>query len=187
MPREDHELGGDLDRDEVERLLMEVQVISPYFRGFKDNIDMLAEALTVDRFEGGETILQEGEEGTWMGILLTGELEVVVNGAVVHRMFPGEIVGEMILWFGGVRQATVRAKQPGSVATILVSELQELSLQRPQVCVALCVRSAFLLSTTPLARPLATYCTHPISPTGRHLRCPDCHAIDAGRGTRQRQ
>ena len=158
-PQEDHELGGDLDRDEVERLLMEVQVISPFFRGFKDNIDMLAEALTVDRFEGGETILQEGEEGTWMGILLTGELEVVVNGGVVHRMFPGEIVGEMILWFGGVRQATVRAKQPGSVATILVSELQELSLQRPQVCAALGLRSAFLLSTTTLARPLATYCT----------------------------
>ena len=79
-PREDHEEGGDLDRDEVERLLMEVQSISPYFRGFKDNIDLLAESLTVDRFEGGETILQEGEEGTWMGILLTGELEVIVNG-----------------------------------------------------------------------------------------------------------
>ena len=185
-PREDHEEGGDLDRDEVERLLMEVQSISPYFRGFKDNIDLLAESLTVDRFEGGETILQEGEEGTWMGILLTGELEVVVNGGVVHRMFPGEIVGEMILWFGGVRQATVRAKQPGSVATILVSELQELSLQRPQVCAALGVRSAFLLSTTPLARPFG-HILHPISPTGRHLRCPDCHATDAGRGTRQRQ
>ena len=81
-PREDHEEGGDLDRDEVERLLMEVQSISPYFRGFKDNIDLLAESLTVDRFEGGETILQEGEEGTWMGILLTGELEVVV---VLHH------------------------------------------------------------------------------------------------------
>ena len=156
-PRKDHELGGDLDRDEVEQLLMEVQAISPYFRGFKDNIDMLAEALTVNRFDGGETILQEGEEGTWMGILLTGELEVVVNGGVVHRMFPGEIVGEMILWFGGVRQATVRAKQPGSVATILVSELQELSLQRPQVCAAPGMRSVFFLSTTPLARPLATH------------------------------
>ena len=132
-PREDHDEGGDLDRDEVERLLMEVQSISPYFRGFKDNIDLLAESLTVDRFEGGETILQEGEEGTWMGILLTGELEVVVNGGVVHQMLPGEIVGEMILWFGGVRQATVRARQPGSVATILVSDLQQLSLQRPQV------------------------------------------------------
>ena len=132
-PREDHEEGGDLDRDEVERLLMEVQSISPYFQGFKDNIDLLAESLTVDRFEGGETILQEGEEGTWMGILLTGELEVVVNGGVVHQMLPGEIVGEMILWFGGVRQATVRARQPGSVATILVSDLQQLSLQRPQV------------------------------------------------------
>ena len=134
-PAADHELGGNLDRDEVERLLMEVQLISPYFRGFKDNIDLLAEALTVDRSDNGETILQEGEEGTWLGILLTGELGVVVNGGVVHRMFPGEIVGEMILWFGGVRQATVRAKQPGTVATILVSELQELSLQRPQACV----------------------------------------------------
>lgn len=153
---EEHDPGDKLDRDEVERLLMEVQLISPYFRGFKDNIDMLAEALTVDRFDNGETILQEGEEGTWMGILLTGELEVVVNGGVVHRMFPGEIVGEMILWFGGVRQATVRAKQPGTVATILVSELQELSLLRPQVCAAPSMRSARLLATASTARPLAT-------------------------------
>jgi hypothetical protein len=34
---------------------------------------------------------------------------VIVNGNPVHRIKPGEIIGEMIVWFGGLRQATLKA------------------------------------------------------------------------------
>ena len=45
---------------------------------------------------------------------------MIVNGNPVHRIKPGEIIGEMIVWFGGVRQATLRAASSGVIATLLM-------------------------------------------------------------------
>ena len=143
-------------------------------------MDLLAECLSISRIEPGETIVQdrrraaasvarrvprapaetrarrspppqEGEQGTWIGILLRGGLEVIIGGKPVFHVDPGNFVGEMILWAGGVRQvshtppppcsyapawltgrvpgvfvaqASVRASGEGVIATILVSELQ---------------------------------------------------------------
>ena len=61
----------------------------------------------------------------------------MVNRKVVHKVKPGEIVGEMILWFGGVRQATVTATHSGFMATILMEELRDLSLSNPRVAMQL--------------------------------------------------
>ena len=83
------------------------------------------------------SVLQEGEEGTWLGILLRGSMEVQVNGVVVHQLKPGDVLGEMILWFGGKRQATVVSSTPGVIATILVDELEELALVEPAMCLQL--------------------------------------------------
>lgn len=51
-------LGNSLSNEETRRLLFEVQSISAYFRGFMEDIDMLADALSVTSFEMDETILQ---------------------------------------------------------------------------------------------------------------------------------
>ena len=45
---------------------------------------------------------------------------MIVNGNPVHRIKPGEIIGEMIVWFGGVRQATLKASTSGVIATLLM-------------------------------------------------------------------
>lgn len=89
--------------------------------------------MSILKFEEGEVILQEGETGTWLGLLLTGALEVELNGASVKRINPGLFIGEMILWSGGVRQATVKATRDGYISTMLMSELHEMSLVNPQV------------------------------------------------------
>ena len=117
---------------EVERMLRDVQLVSTYFRGFSDDIPVLVKHLSINRFETGETILQEGEEGTWMGVLLAGRVDVMVNGTAVHTVMPGDIVGEMIIWFGGVRQATLVSATPGVIASILMSELHQLTLDEPK-------------------------------------------------------
>ena len=64
---------------------------------------------------------------------LSGELDVIVNGNPVHRIKPGEIIGEMIVWFGGLRQATLKASTSGVIATLLMSESQQL----PPMCTRL--------------------------------------------------
>ena len=58
---------------------------------------------------------------------------MIVNGNPVHRIKPGEIIGEMIVWFGGLRQATLKASTSGVIATLLMSESQQL----PPMCTRL--------------------------------------------------
>ena len=130
-------LSSDEDKEDVEQLLVEVQAKSRYFRGFVDEVPMLAEMLSVVSFDEGETILQRGEEGTWVGLVLSGELEVIIEGKAVATVNPGDFLGEMILWYGGVRQSTVMASSSGVIATMLISELKLICLEDPQLSMKL--------------------------------------------------
>jgi len=58
--------------EDTRRMLMDAQASSTYFRGFTEHMPVLCEALSVSPFDADETILQEGEEGTWLGVLLKG-------------------------------------------------------------------------------------------------------------------
>ena len=62
---------------ETQRMLMEAQATSTYFRGFTEHMGVLCDSLSISPFESGDTILQEGEEGTWLGVLLVGALGVL--------------------------------------------------------------------------------------------------------------
>ena len=53
-------------------MLMDAQATSTYFRGFTEHMPVLCDSLSISPFDVGETILQEGEEGTWLGVLLKG-------------------------------------------------------------------------------------------------------------------
>ena len=110
-------LSSDESKEDIEQLLVEVQAKSRYFRGFVDEVPKLAEMLSVVSFDEGETILQRGEEGTWVGLVLSGELSVIIEGKAVATVNPGDFLGEMILWYGGVRQSTVMASSSGVIAT----------------------------------------------------------------------
>ena len=57
---------------ETRRMLMDAQATSTYFRGFTEHMPVLCESLSISPFDADETILQEGEEGTWLGVLLKG-------------------------------------------------------------------------------------------------------------------
>ena len=114
-------LGSDETKEDAITMLTEAQTYARGFTGFLDHADALAECLSITRIDKGETIMQQGEQGTWVGILLRGNLDIIVHGRCVFTVEPGNFVGEMILWTGGVRQGTVVAATPGVLATILVS------------------------------------------------------------------
>ena len=91
-----------------------VIMTSRFFRGFVEDVPALASFFSVVEFQKGETILQRGEDGTWVGLVLTGELSVVIDDTPMGAVQPGDFVGEMILFFErGVRQATVVASRDG--------------------------------------------------------------------------
>jgi cyclic nucleotide-binding protein len=76
------------------------------------------EALTPDRFEAGETLVEQGDQGDELFLLLDGMLDVVVDGEVVAELGPGSIVGERALLEDGVRTATLRTATPAKVVRV---------------------------------------------------------------------
>jgi Cyclic nucleotide-binding domain len=74
------------------------------------------------KLDEGETLVEQGSEGTDLYLLLDGVLGVEVDGEQVAEMGPGTMLGERASLEGGVRTATLRALTPCRV-TVIPAEL----------------------------------------------------------------
>ncbi|MEM0968517.1 MAG: mechanosensitive ion channel family protein [Verrucomicrobiota bacterium] len=86
----------------------------------------------------GQVLVQQGEEGSSMFVLLEGLTEVFVQTeeseeVKVDEMGPGEFFGEMSLLTGDPRSATVRARTAGVVYEITKGAMTELLEKRPEL------------------------------------------------------
>lgn len=72
---------------------------SKYFRNPKTVVELAA----------GDTLFAEGDPGDCMYGVVEGELDIVINGAVVDRVGPGHLLGEMALVDSTTRSATIVA------------------------------------------------------------------------------
>jgi len=89
---------------------------------------MRGEKLKRRRIEEGATLVEQGEEGNDMYLLLDGVLEVEVDGDPVAQLGPGAVVGEMAALGGGARTATLRASTPVRVAVLDAETFDEEAL-----------------------------------------------------------
>lgn len=73
-------------------------------------------------YQPGETILQQGEEGSTMYVIQSGKVEVLrqtkKSELQLAVLGPGEIFGEMVLFGNNIRSATVRTLEKARVLTI---------------------------------------------------------------------
>lgn len=88
-------------------------------------------------YEPGEAIVERGEPGDALYIVLRGNAVVDVGGAL-HKLEPGEFFGEMALVAGRKRMATVKAES-GRVDALRIGteEFQRFLLHQPGVAVAM--------------------------------------------------
>lgn len=70
------------------------------------------------RLEAGEPLVEQGDPGTELFLLLDGVLAVEVDGEPVAELGPGTIAGERALLEGGSRTATLRARSACNVAVV---------------------------------------------------------------------
>ncbi|HKG10416.1 MAG TPA: cyclic nucleotide-binding domain-containing protein [Gaiellaceae bacterium] len=81
-------------------------------------------ALTLDarlprrRLDVGETLVEQGEPGCDMFMLLDGLLDVEVDGETVARVGAGAVLGELAVLGDGRRKATLRARRACRVAVL---------------------------------------------------------------------
>jgi cyclic nucleotide-binding protein len=80
------------------------------------------------RLEPGETLVQQGEEGREMFVLVDGVLDVEVDGRIVTQVGPSAVFGERALVEEGARTATLRAATPARVAVLSAEDVDESAL-----------------------------------------------------------
>ena len=85
----------------------------------EDDLLDLAALLTMKEFDYGFPIVQKGEPGENLFIILTGEVEVIDDdGVALNEMKAGDVFGEMSLLTGERVSATIMAAQPCQIATL---------------------------------------------------------------------
>ena len=102
-------------------------------RGHLD--DVLAVGRRVS-FEPGQAIVERGDPGDAMYIMLGGAAEVDVGGRF-HRLERGAFFGEMAVLAGKPREATVKAVEPVEALRIAADDFQAFLAANPQVAVGM--------------------------------------------------
>jgi hypothetical protein len=76
-----------------------------------------------------ETLVEQGDEGDDLYLLLDGVLAAEVDGETVAEIGPGAVLGERSVLEGGARTATLRAVTPAKVISISAGELDPAALE----------------------------------------------------------
>jgi hypothetical protein len=75
--------------------------------------------------EPGTSLVEQGEEGLDLFLLLDGVLSVIVDGQEVAEIGPGALLGERAFLEGGTRTSTLRAVTRCRIAVIAPGQLDE--------------------------------------------------------------
>jgi CRP/FNR family cyclic AMP-dependent transcriptional regulator len=87
-------------------------------------------------YEPGQAIVERGDQGDAMYIVVDGVAEVDIGGRF-HRLERGDFFGEMAVLAGKPREATVKAVEPMVVLRIPAEEFQAFLASNPRIAVGM--------------------------------------------------
>jgi CRP/FNR family cyclic AMP-dependent transcriptional regulator len=87
-------------------------------------------------YEPGQAIVERGDPGDAMYIVIDGAAEVDVGGRF-HRLQQGDFFGEMAVLAGRPREATVTAVEPVEALRIPADDFQAFLVEHPHVAVGM--------------------------------------------------
>ncbi len=90
----------------------------------RSDVERIAQSTTERTFAAGTTIVTEGEPGVAMFVILSGKAEASKGGSAVGTFSAGEFFGDMALFEGFPRSATVVAKSDVEVLAITEWDFQ---------------------------------------------------------------
>ena len=99
----------------------------PLFRGLPESaLDAVAGLASETRFDDGDTVTREGDEGDAFFVVVDGRLVVTRNGMTIRDLGPGDFLGEISLIDGRPRTATVTAAGPVKALCVRRSDFLDL-------------------------------------------------------------
>ena len=87
--------------------------------------------------EAGTALTREGDFGHGFFAIEDGTADVIRDGALVARLAPGDVFGEIALVASGRRTASVTATSPMRLVTLFKRDLWKLEEQIPSLAAAL--------------------------------------------------
>ena len=112
--------------------------VVPLFAGFSTrHLQRLAAAADDVAFRAGERIVEQGNPGETLFVLLEGQAKVVRDGRVRTRLVPGDFFGEISVLDGGPRTASVIAETPVSALRVFRHTLLEMIRSEPHLALRL--------------------------------------------------
>ncbi len=124
----------------------------PIFSSFKmDELSILARHMSFIDLHRGEYLFVEGDQGTFMGFVVQGVLEVLKRSESgenipLVRLTRGSSIGEMALIDKSPRSATVIARQPTTMVTLTDRGFELLAEKFPALGIKVIQKIARLLS-----------------------------------------
>jgi CRP-like cAMP-binding protein len=109
----------------------------PFFEDLTpEDLERIARIGERRTFEAGDTIIAKDTEGQALFVLLSGAAEVEAGGKI-HRLVPGDFVGEMALLGRRRRSATVTASDPTECLVLEATYFKPFLVKNPSVAVAI--------------------------------------------------
>lgn len=121
--------GGERDHDRARQLQLKRDILSKLrlFRPLNDReLLRVLQVTDVLSFAPGAVVIQQGETGEELFIVLSGKVEVLRGDTVLATLEPGAHVGEMALVRNQPRSATVRAREKTELMVIRRRDFFEL-------------------------------------------------------------
>ena len=107
-----------------------------------DELERVAQVAVPRRFEAGEIVFKEGDEGSTCYIVRSGRARAIHEhpdgrSITLAHFAPGDIFGEMSMFDGERRSATVETTEGTEAIAILSSDMHRLLREHPDISVKL--------------------------------------------------
>ncbi len=164
------------------RPIVDALTAVPFFAGLDgDALQRVAAGMRSRRFRRGEVIFHVGDPGDALFIIVSGEVKIGLPSeageeAILVRLQPGDVFGELALLDGAPRSATATALSAAETVVLPRDRFRELIANEPAV------RDALLASLALELRRLTTHVEelHFLDITGRLAACLVRLASDGG-------
>jgi cAMP-binding proteins - catabolite gene activator and regulatory subunit of cAMP-dependent protein kinases len=126
-------------RDRMSDSTVEMEALknAPFFAGLSPaDLDGILRVGRSVSFEPGQPIVEQGDIGDGMYVIVSGTAEVDVGGRF-HKLTTGNFFGEMALVSAGKRMATVTAVDPVEALKIPADGFQSFLQDHPGVAVSM--------------------------------------------------
>jgi CRP/FNR family transcriptional regulator len=123
--------------DDTARLLARV----PLFADLSErDLEQLAQVAVPRTYESGEAVFREGDSGDTCYVVREGSVRVTrrhSDGRVITlaELRPGSIFGELAMFGGETRSATVEALERTRALAILAGDMRRIMLRHPEIAV----------------------------------------------------